>query len=56
MPRETAAVTVDRVGLAAAAHKPAEWTGYRERGSLALLRFMAFLSMRLGRKVSRIPL
>ena len=49
-------MTVDRVNPAAAAHKPAEWTGYRERGSLALLRFMAFLSMRLGRKVSRIPL
>ena len=49
-------MTVDRVNPAAAAHKPAEWTGYRERGSVALLRLMAFLSMRLGRKVSRIPL
>ncbi len=52
----------DRVNLAAAGTKPeaapksAEWIGYRERGSLVLLRFMAFLSMRLGRKLSRIPL
>jgi predicted LPLAT superfamily acyltransferase len=55
-------VRVDRVDFptaapqSEAAPKPAEWTGYRERGSLALLRFMAFLSMRLGRKLSRIPL
>jgi predicted LPLAT superfamily acyltransferase len=55
-------VTVDRVDFAAAAPKPeaapksAEWIGYRERGSLALLRFMAFLSMRLGRRLSRVPL
>ncbi len=55
-------MTVDRVDFAAAAPKPgaapksAEWIGYRERGSLALLRFMALLSMRLGRKLSRIPL
>ena len=46
----------DRVNLAAAAPKPAEWIGNRERGSLALLRVMAFLSIRLGRKLSRIPL
>ena len=55
-------MTVDRVDFATAAPKSeaapksAEWTGYRERGSLALLRFMAFLSMRVGRKLSRIPL
>jgi predicted LPLAT superfamily acyltransferase len=55
-------VALDRVNLAAAAPKPealpksAEWIAHRERGSLALLRFMAFLSMRLGRKLSRIPL
>jgi predicted LPLAT superfamily acyltransferase len=34
----------------------AEWLGYRERGSTALLRFMVLLSMHLGRTVSRIPL
>jgi predicted LPLAT superfamily acyltransferase len=49
-------VALDRVNLAAAASKPAAWIGNRERGSLALLRVMAFLSMRLGRKLSRIPL
>jgi predicted LPLAT superfamily acyltransferase len=49
-------VAFDRVNLAAAAPKPAEWIGNRERGSLALLRVMAFLSIRLGRKLSRIPL
>jgi predicted LPLAT superfamily acyltransferase len=38
------------------APKPAEWIVNRERGSLALLRFMAFLSMRLGRRLSRVPL
>jgi predicted LPLAT superfamily acyltransferase len=36
-------------------HK-APWIGNRERGSAALLRFMAFLSIRLGRKASRIAL
>jgi predicted LPLAT superfamily acyltransferase len=49
-------VALDPVNLAAAAPKPAEWLGNRERGSAALLKFMAFLSMRLGRKLSRIPL
>jgi predicted LPLAT superfamily acyltransferase len=49
-------VALDRGNRAAAAPKPAEWIGHRERGSAALLRFMAFLSMRLGRKLSRIPL
>jgi predicted LPLAT superfamily acyltransferase len=49
-------VALDRANLAAAAPKPAEWIGNRERGSPALLRLMAFLSMRLGRKLSRIPL
>ena len=34
----------------------ADWISHRERGSNALLRFMAFLSLRLGRRVSRIPL
>jgi len=50
-----AAVELDRINLAGAAPK-AEWLGNRERGSLALLRLMAFLSMRLGRRLSRIPL
>jgi predicted LPLAT superfamily acyltransferase len=36
--------------------KAAEWIGHRERGSTALLRLMAFLSMRLGRSLTRIPL
>ncbi len=45
-------------GLAgpAAPPKAAEWIIHHERGSAALLRFMAFLSMRLGRSLSRIPL
>src|SRR5450631_8724 len=34
----------------------AEWIRHRERGSLALLRIMAFVSLRLGRTLSRIPL
>jgi predicted LPLAT superfamily acyltransferase len=49
-------VAPDRVNPAASAPRPAEWIGSRERGSAALLRVMAFLSMRLGRKLSRIPL
>ena len=49
-------MALDRGNLATATPKPAEWIGRRERGSAALLRFMAFLSMRLGRKLSRIPL
>jgi predicted LPLAT superfamily acyltransferase len=44
------------MSLALMAIEPAEWLGYRERGSTALLRFMALLSMHLGRTVSRIPL
>jgi predicted LPLAT superfamily acyltransferase len=36
--------------------KAAEWVRSRERGSTALLRLMALLSLRLGRKVSRIAL
>ena len=34
----------------------ADWSRHRERGSNALLRVMAFLSLRLGRTLSRIPL
>jgi predicted LPLAT superfamily acyltransferase len=33
--------------------KPAEWRDYRERGSVRLLRLMAYLSLRLGRSLSR---
>jgi predicted LPLAT superfamily acyltransferase len=36
--------------------KAAEWVRHRERGSLWLLRIMAFLSLRCGRKASRIIL
>jgi predicted LPLAT superfamily acyltransferase len=36
--------------------RKAEWIGHRERGSTALLRIMAFVSLRLGRTLSRIPL
>jgi predicted LPLAT superfamily acyltransferase len=38
------------------ADKTADWIRHRERGSVALLRTMAFLSLRLGRTLSRIPL
>ncbi len=41
---------------AGAPPKPAEWIAHRERGSTALLRLMASVSMRLGRPLSRIPL
>jgi predicted LPLAT superfamily acyltransferase len=34
----------------------ADWTRHRERGSIALLRVMVFVSLRLGRALSRIPL
>ena len=40
----------------AAPPKAAEWIGHRERGSTAMLRLMAFVSMRLGRSVSRAAL
>jgi len=33
--------------------KPAEWRDVRERGSVRLLRLMAFLSLRLGRPLTR---
>ena len=42
--------------LAEGRPKTAEWVGKRERGSTQLLRLMAFVSMRLGRRISRIPL
>ena len=34
----------------------ADWIKHRERGSIALLRIMAFVSLHLGRRLSRIPL
>ena len=37
-------------------HKGAEWVRHRERGSLWLLKIMAFLSLRCGRAASRIIL
>ena len=36
--------------------RKADWIKHRERGSIAMLRIMAFLSLRLGRTLSRIPL
>jgi predicted LPLAT superfamily acyltransferase len=36
--------------------RKADWIRHRERGSIALLRIMAFVSLHLGRGVSRIPL
>jgi predicted LPLAT superfamily acyltransferase len=36
--------------------RKAAWIGHRERGSIALLRIMAFISLHLGRTLSRIPL
>jgi predicted LPLAT superfamily acyltransferase len=38
------------------ARPKADWISHGERGSNALLRVMAFLSLRLGRTLSRIPL
>ena len=34
----------------------ADWIRHRERGSIALLRVMAFVSLHLGRTLSRVPL
>lgn len=36
--------------------RKADWIRHRERGSIALLRIMAFVSLHLGRGVSRLPL
>ena len=36
--------------------RKADWISHRERGSIALLRIMAFVSLHLGRTLSRIPL
>jgi len=38
------------------AARSADWVGEAERGSLAMLRLMAFVSLRLGRRLSRLPL
>jgi predicted LPLAT superfamily acyltransferase len=46
----------DPTNLVEARPKAAEWIGNRERGSTGLLRFMAFLSLRLGRTLSRAAL
>ncbi|MEP6547062.1 MAG: acyl-CoA synthetase [Gammaproteobacteria bacterium] len=40
----------------AAPPRKADWIRHRERGSIALLRFMAFVSLHLGRSLSRVPL
>jgi len=42
--------------LVDATPKAAEWVSHRERGSLWLLKIMAFLSLRCGRRASRIIL
>ncbi len=49
-------MALDPTHLADAPPKTAEWVGRRERGSMALLRLMAFLSLRLGRRLSRVAL
>jgi len=41
------------VNLADRRGRPADWVRHRERGSTAMLRLMAFLSLRLGRPSSR---
>src|SRR5882757_6093367 len=51
-----ASMSPDPANLAEPPPKAAEWIGYRERGSTGLLRFMAFLSLRLGRRISRAAL
>ena len=35
--------------------RKADWIRHRERGNIALLRIMAFVSLHLGRTLSRIP-
>jgi predicted LPLAT superfamily acyltransferase len=45
-----------KAGNLADARPKADWIRHRERGSIALLRIMAFVSLRLGRTLSRIPL
>ncbi len=45
-----------KANLADGGGRAAEWARRRERGSLLLLKVMAFLSLRLGRRLSRIIL
>ncbi len=45
-----------KANLADGGGRAAEWARRRERGSLVLLKAMAFLSLRLGRRLSRIIL
>jgi predicted LPLAT superfamily acyltransferase len=45
-----------RTGHLADETRKADWIRHRERGSTVLLRIMAFVSLRLGRTLSRIPL
>jgi predicted LPLAT superfamily acyltransferase len=47
---------VGRHSLLATERKAAPWTLHRERGSTLLLRVMAFLSLRFGRRMSRVIL
>jgi predicted LPLAT superfamily acyltransferase len=49
-------MTLRGANLADTPSKAAEWVRHRERGSLWLLKIMAFLSLRLGRRASRIIL
>jgi predicted LPLAT superfamily acyltransferase len=43
----------DPARLFEAPTKRAEWIGHRERGSSALLKVMVWVSLRLGRRLSR---
>jgi predicted LPLAT superfamily acyltransferase len=45
-----------KIGRLADDRSRADWIRHRERGSTALLRLMAFVSLRLGRTLSRVPL
>jgi predicted LPLAT superfamily acyltransferase len=52
-PGPSRALEARAIGAQAGAATSAEWRGVRERGNVRLLRFMTFLSLRLGRPVSR---
>jgi predicted LPLAT superfamily acyltransferase len=45
-----------QTGNRARHQRRADWIRHRERGSMALLRIMAFVSLHLGRTLSRLPL
>jgi predicted LPLAT superfamily acyltransferase len=49
-------MTPKAANLDASSPKSAEWVTRRERGSIALLKLMAFLSLRFGRRLSRVVL